>query len=527
MATITSPTVRVGAKRVPLVLPNRRDPRLHTAAVIISIHVIGITALGFRVSVPQILAAIITAAGVDVALTLRKSGELVWPASGMLTGSGVALILRLTEMEAGDYWNWTGWQYFAGIAGISVLTKYLIRFRGKHLFNPSNIGLVVAFLVLGSEVIEPLDFWWAPFGWWMALAYAVIVGGGIVITRRLNLLEMAVTYWVVLASGLGVLVASGHCMTAAWSVNPVCGGRFWTVLVTSPEILIFMLFMITDPKTVPTGRLARLVFAATLGLLTTLLIAPQAVEFGAKVALLASLVILTPARGLFERLFPERVPGRSGLASLLDLAAERRSGTLAGFTQGALASSFVVLAAVGIIAAGAPARAPLDSISTAQPLLIDVAIDPDTLPPIEIDPNVRSLNLDVDDQFALDLAVNLAENLAIEADAIRRGDMNPLPAVSGERRLAEMQEKLAEATDDGSRVVPVYHFESLALRAQTEGQSGAALAFDATGTVELVTYDADGEEQSRSETRFASTFVMRQFDPERWVTVHVFPSTPT
>lgn len=522
MATITSPTVRVGAKRVPLVLPNRRDPRLHTAAVIISIHAIGITALGFRVSVPQILAAIITAAGVDVALTLRKTGELIWPASGMLTGSGVALILRLTEMGAGDYWIWTGWHYFAGIAGGSVLTKYLIRFRGEHLFNPSNLGLVVAFLVFGSEIVEPLDFWWAPFGFWMAVAYVVILGGGIAITHRLNLLEMALAYWVVLASGLGVLVASGHCMTAAWSVNPVCGARFWTVLVTSPEILIFMLFMITDPKTVPRGRLARFVFAATLGLLTTLLIAPQAVEFGAKVALLASLVIWTPARGLFDRLFPERVPGRSGLASFIALAAERRSGPLAGFTQGALASSFAVLAVVGIVAAGAPARPPLDSVAAAQPPVIEVAIDPDTLPPVEIDPDVRSLNLEVDDQFALELAVNLAENLAIEADAIRRGDMNPLPAVSGERRLAEMQEKLAEATAGGSRVVPIYHFESLTLRAQTEGQSGAALAFDATGTVELVTYGASGEEQSRSETRFASTFVMRQFNPERWVTVHVF-----
>jgi hypothetical protein len=526
MATITSPTVRVGTRRVPLVLPNRRDPRLHTAAVIISIHVIGITALGFRVSVPQILAAIITAAGTDVVLTLRRTGMLVWPASGMLTGSGVALILRLTAMPAGDYWSLTGWHYFAGIAGVSVLTKYVIRFRGEHLFNPSNLGLVVAFLVVGREVIEPLDFWWAPLDFWMVLAYVVIIGGGFVITRRLNLLEMALAYWVALAAGLGVLVASGHCMTAAWSVDPVCGTRFWTVLVTSPEILIFMLFMITDPKTVPRGRLARFVFAATLGLLTTLLMAPQSVEFGAKVALLVSLVIWSPARGLFDWLLPDRVPGRSGLASLIDLAAKRRGGALAGFTQGALASSFVVLAAAGIIAAGAPARAPLDSVTPAQPPVVEVNVDPDTLPPVEIDPDVRSLNLDVDDQFALELAVNLAENLAIEAEAIRRGDETLLPAVSGQRRLAEMQELFAGAIADGTRVASVYHFESLTLRVQTEGQSGANLAFEGTGTVELVTYSAIGEEQSRSEARFVSTFVMRQVDAERWVTVHVF-TTPS
>ena len=48
------------------------------------------------------------------------------------------------------------------VAGVSLLTKYVIRYRGSHLFNPSNIGLVAAFLVLGSTRVEPLDFWWSP-----------------------------------------------------------------------------------------------------------------------------------------------------------------------------------------------------------------------------------------------------------------------------------------------------------------------------------------------------------------------------
>ena len=51
---------------------------------------------------------------------------------------------------------------FAGVAGLSLLTKYVIQYRGSHVFNPSNIGLVVAFVVLGSTRVEPLDFWWAP-----------------------------------------------------------------------------------------------------------------------------------------------------------------------------------------------------------------------------------------------------------------------------------------------------------------------------------------------------------------------------
>ena len=54
------------------------------------------------------------------------------------------------------------WYVFSGVAAFSLLTKYAIRYRGSHVFNPSNVGLVVTFLVFGSTRVEPLDFWWAP-----------------------------------------------------------------------------------------------------------------------------------------------------------------------------------------------------------------------------------------------------------------------------------------------------------------------------------------------------------------------------
>ena len=86
----------------------------------------------------------------------------MWPASAMLTGSGVALILRVPDTPRDDPWTTHAWYVFAGVAAFSLLTKYVIRYRGTHVFNPSNIGLVVAFVVLGSTRVEPLDFWWAP-----------------------------------------------------------------------------------------------------------------------------------------------------------------------------------------------------------------------------------------------------------------------------------------------------------------------------------------------------------------------------
>ena len=172
---------------------------------------------------------------------------------------------------------------FAGVAGLSLLSKYVIRYRGSHVFNPSNIGLVVAFVVLGSSRVEPLDFWWGPLDGWMLAAYAVIITGGLLITRRLHLLALAAAFWVSLSVGVGVLAESGHCMATNWAFAPVCGVDFWRVIVTSPEVLIFLFFMITDPKTVPAGRVGRIVFGILVAVASTLLIAPQTNEFGTKV----------------------------------------------------------------------------------------------------------------------------------------------------------------------------------------------------------------------------------------------------
>ena len=133
----------------------------------------------------------------------------------------------------------------------------MIRWRGEHFFNPSNIGLVVCFLVLGRNRATPLDFWWGPMSIWLGLALAVIVAGGFAILLRLGLLRVALGFWVAFAAAIGLLALTGHAMTAHWHLGPISGFHFWWVLVTSPEVLVFLFFMITDPKTAPRSSSGR------------------------------------------------------------------------------------------------------------------------------------------------------------------------------------------------------------------------------------------------------------------------------
>src|SRR6185369_14753956 len=196
------PTVRIRGTEYPVLLPTVRDPRLHLATVIVSLQVLGQTAFGFQLSIAQILVSLLTCAVLEVALVVRRQRVLMWPASALLTGNGVAFVLRVPGTEHGDWWSLHGWWIFAGTAAVALLSKYLITFGGRHIFNPSNFGLVLCFLTLGPARAEPLDFWWGPMSPWLAVALTVIVVGGLMILTRLRLLVIAVSFWLTFAAAL-------------------------------------------------------------------------------------------------------------------------------------------------------------------------------------------------------------------------------------------------------------------------------------------------------------------------------------
>src|SRR5437867_9482766 len=290
----------------PVLLPTLRDPRLHLAAVIVSLQVLGQVAFGFRLSIAQILVSLATCAVLEFGIAFWRQRVIMWPASALLTGNGVAFILRVPGTAHGDWWSLRGAGIFAAAAAVSLLSKYVIRVGGRHVFNPSNFGLVVVFGLLGTRLVNPQDLWWGPMSPRLALTLAIIVTGGLVIVSRLRMLGLVAAFWLTFAAGTGLLAASGHCMTARWHVGQVCGGSFWSVLALSPEILAFMFFMITDPKTTPAGRVARAVYGASVAFLATLLVAPARTEFSTKVGVLAGLVVVCAARPVVEGLLAAR-----------------------------------------------------------------------------------------------------------------------------------------------------------------------------------------------------------------------------
>jgi len=486
----------------------RRDPRFHIAIVVLTIHTFGQLWLGFTVSVPQIAAAIVTCGLIDVAVTYVRDRRIVWPASALLTGSGVALVLRDLGTARGDHWSTDSVLLFALVAAGSLATKYLFTRAGRQMFNPSNVGLVVAFLILGSGRVEPLDLWWAPMGPAMLGVYMVLGLGGAVITARLKLFEMAVAYWLTLVAGVGLLAVSGHSITARWSLVPVSGTHFWWVVITSPEVLILMWFMITNPPTIPEGRRARVEFAVTVSVLATLLMAPQGNEFNTKVALLGSLTIVSPFNRLFDRAHePEHEfrirPAVASLAALSIAAAIVVAGLPARTTVVAPDLAF------------AAAYLPTDNADIAQP---DQVPPPVEIPPLVVSAEAIDLDSTLGEGAADDAARALLEALEAEAHAYRTGDTSVLMAHEISERLDETTSAVEAATGSTLLAVPVYRFDSLRMVVTHPfgPQNIARPGFAAAGELTKILMGPDGTEVSRSVEPCDLVFVMLRLRNGNW-----------
>jgi Na+-translocating ferredoxin:NAD+ oxidoreductase RnfD subunit len=464
------PTVHIRGTAYPVLLPTIRDPRLHLAAVIVTLQVLGQTTFDFDLSIAQILVSLLTCAVLEVSIAFRRQRVLMWPASALLTGNGVAFVLRVPGTEHGDWWSMHGWWIFAGTAAVALLSKYLIVFRGRHIFNPSNFGLVLCFLLIGPERADPLAFWWGPMSVWLALALVLIVGGGLAILRRLRLVAIAVGFWLTFAAGIAILAASGHEMTAAWHLGAIGGVDLWWLLVTSPEILVFLFFMITDPRTIPTSDTGRRVYAVSVGFLAALLMAPWTTEFAHKVALLGALTLVCAARPLLLLTAAGRAERARRWALGLPPAARVGSALLGVATAGAL-----------LMLAGLPARP--------EPALA-AAPEPARIPDVSV---VSSPGLaPVDTATARRIAMDLAADLDTAADALRTRNRTRAADAATGAWLAELWQRIDSS--GGRRIeVTTYYPERLRLRLESgEGQGPPLVVATLTGTSRTETYDSAG-----------------------------------
>ena len=528
--------VRLFGREYAVILPSIRDPRMHVALVLITLQVLGQTVLGFRLSVAQILICLATGALIEFVVAFFKESAIMWPASGLLTGNSAAFILRTPGTLHGHWWSTNGLWIFVAVVAVSMASKYLIRWRGRHIFNPSNLGLVIAFVALGPKLTEPQDLWWIPPGPWLIVTYAVLIVGGLLIAWELRLLGLELAFMAGFAAftALALALVPDHCMVASWHVAPMCGRELWQILVTSPELLVFGLFMIPDPRTVPDGQVARVAFGIAVAVLAVLLIGPTTLEFWTKTAILASLVIACALRFALARFLAPleardrqragrrrlgwRLPSALAIALLLvgtlPVAADLSTHTpepAAGLADGSTPTLALTVGAGPAIgswvssSAGAALPPPGNSgpASASAQLWI--------LPPI---PTVTvASNVIAFDQSAPRNAAKMAHDavldLIIESEARRAHDLKLAESGATDLGLKEFTDVIKDDISSGKIIQKTYSFDKVSLNLflpKFSSQASRLVGVTLTGTSTFITRDASGNVLSQTSTPYSKSW---------------------
>jgi len=519
-----------------IVLPSIRDPRLHVAAVLLTLQALGQTVLGFRLSIAQILACLAAGALIEFIVSFFKDKTILWPASGLLTGNSTAFILRVPGTLHGQWWSTNGIWIFIGVVALGMASKYLIRWRGRHIFNPSNVALVIAFVALGPQRSEPLDLWWIPMGTWMIVTYAILIGGGLLIALELRLVGLVIGFMAGFALFVAVALAPvpDHCMVASWHVTPMCGRDLWQILVTSPEILIFAFFMVPDPRTVPDGPVARVVFGILVALLAVLLLGPTTLEFWTKTAILASLVIACALRfalvrflAPFESAYATRGVGRRAwrvpvalavalvLTGALPVAADIATHSpvpVAGLTDGTTPTITLKVGSGPAIgqSLSATAGAALPPASGAAPASASarVWILP-AFPAPSVAANVTDFDPNLTPQVAATMAHDAVLDLIIESEARRAHDLTLAALGAGDDGLKEFTDVINQDIAAGKIVQKTYSFASISIQLflpKFATQGARLVGVHLQGTATLITRSASGSVLSQTTTSYDKTW---------------------
>jgi enediyne biosynthesis protein E5 len=200
----------------------RIDKRYLAPILVTMVLFVGQVTFGFLESWSRTVLAIGTAIGVEMVLARLFSGS--WPhlASSYISGISVGMLVRSPAF----------WPY-ALCSAISITSKYVLRVDGRHIWNPSNFG-VVAMLVLAADTVAGLSVQWGN----ALLPIFVVWCFGSVIIYSLGRFHITATYVVSFVAFAFIrALVTGHPFLS--EVAPVTG----------PMYQLFIFFMITDPKT--------------------------------------------------------------------------------------------------------------------------------------------------------------------------------------------------------------------------------------------------------------------------------------
>lgn len=250
----------------------RADARYAQILALSTLLVWNLATLSLGASALPSLAALAGTVLTQAALARAEGAPVDWR-SPLITGLSLSLLLRTDAL-------WL----MAAAGAVAILSKRLLRWQGKHLFNPAAFAILV--MILSGRG------WVSPGQWGHSLVLvAAILGLGVLVLERARRLDLALGF-------------SGTYALLLFARATVLGDPATIPLhqLDNGALVLFACFMITDPRTAPDGPLARLAFTALVASLAFWLIFGRQMQPGLYVALILG-GLLVP---VLDRLQPAR-----------------------------------------------------------------------------------------------------------------------------------------------------------------------------------------------------------------------------
>jgi Na+-translocating ferredoxin:NAD+ oxidoreductase RnfD subunit len=211
-----------------------RDPRDYQISVLGGLLVYGLLALDFDVGIVQVAVTLGSVLLIQYACTRLWRLPRFDPKSALISGLSLCLLLRTNFL----------WLVPAA-ALITIASKFVLRVNGKHVFNPTNFGIVI--LLLTTNMV-----WVSPGQWGNVAFFGFLMAclGGLVVHRALRS-DVAIAFAIFYG---GLLFGRSFYLGEPMTI-PIHR-------LQSGALLLFTFFMISDPRTTPDTRIGRVLFAA-------------------------------------------------------------------------------------------------------------------------------------------------------------------------------------------------------------------------------------------------------------------------
>jgi enediyne biosynthesis protein E5 len=222
MSESTIQPVNTPALDVPVRSKLRFDNRYIAPLFITFILLVGHFSYGILESYERTALAIVAALITELVLGRIFYGKWLNLASAYISGISVGILLRSPA-----FWP------FALCSVLSVMSKYVLRVKGRHLWNPSNFGICVL-LFLAPETVASLSVQWGNFKWPLLVIWIL----GSIIIYRAKRFHISATY---------VVSFFAFAFLRSWITGDPVQAEI--APITGPMYQLFVFFMVTDPKT--------------------------------------------------------------------------------------------------------------------------------------------------------------------------------------------------------------------------------------------------------------------------------------